>query len=168
MGLFQALLFIPLHKTQKAHLRLQMKTMCVDGNASVCVCLCAWCVCSLLDACFSDTKLRPLVWYKEAAFLEEPSARRRASVWVSSLGKPVVVPESQGKKAKDPELLLWSYSLCTLSYLLPPYPTSLTSYDLDTGQSPPRITALMTIERCREGSLLSRGLLIFLWSLVSQ
>lgn len=86
----------------------------------MCVYLRVLCVCSsdfscLLAAGLSDTKLRPLGWYKEATFPEEPSARRRATVCVSSLGKPVVVAESQSRKTKDPELLPWSHSLSTLS-----------------------------------------------------
>lgn len=108
-----------------------MKPKYEDGNASVCVCLSTWCVCTsnfscLLAAGLSDTKPRPLGWYKEANFVGGPSARRRASVWVSSLGRPVVVPEPQNRDTKDPELLPWSHGLSALSYPLFPYPASLT------------------------------------------
>lgn len=52
---------------------------------------------------------------KEPAFVREPSARRRARVWVSSLRKSVVVPESQKRETKHPELLSWSHSISMFS-----------------------------------------------------
>lgn len=64
----------------------------------MCLPLCVWCVRTsdlscLLAADLSDARFGPLGWCQEAKFAEKPSARRRASVWGSSLGGPVVVPE---------------------------------------------------------------------------
>lgn len=42
----------------------------------------------------------------EPTFVGEPSPRRTASVWVSSLRKSVVVHESQKRETKHPQLLV--------------------------------------------------------------
>lgn len=52
---------------------------------------------------------------KEPTFAGEPPARRRATAWVSSLRKSVVVHESQKGETKHPELLPWSDSISVLS-----------------------------------------------------